>query len=70
MSVLLRRKRSEEMIQLNASSTQGSKVPLKSLKGWWLLKSPRLYRFLEEGRTEKENELLRLFVKGEQIGVA
>ena len=35
---------------------QGSEVPLESRRGWWQLKSPRMKRFLEEGRMEGEKE--------------
>ena len=64
----LRGKRSEEMTQSNTSSPQGSEVPLESQRGCWQLKSPRMKRFLEEGRIEGEKESVLPFVGEERIG--
>ena len=36
------------MTQSNTSSLRGSEILLESQRGWWLLKSPRMKRFLEE----------------------
>ena len=47
---------SEEMTQSNTSSPRGSVVPLESQRVGWQLKSPRMKRFLEEGRIEGEKE--------------
>ena len=66
----LRGKRSEEMTQSKTSSPRGSEVPLESQSGWWQLKSPRMKRFLEEGRMEGEKESVLPSVGEERIGEA
>ena len=61
-------KRSEEMTRTKTSSAEVSStygVP----EGLWQLKSPRLKRFLEEGRMKGEKESILISVE-EQIGEA
>ena len=64
----LRGRRSEEMTQSNTSSPRESEVPLESQSGSWQLKSPRMKRFLEEGRMEGEKESVLPSVGEERIG--
>ena len=52
MSGSLGGRRSEELTQSNALSPWESEVPRESQRGLWLLKFPRLKRFLEEGSTK------------------
>ena len=60
-------RRSEEMTQSNTSSPLGSEVSFESHRGLWQLKSPRMKRYLEEGRMDGEKELVLLSVGEEQI---
>ena len=66
----LRERRSEEMTQSNTSSPRGSEVSLESRRGWWQLKSPRMKRFLEEGRMKGEKESVLPSVREGRIGGA
>ena len=70
MSGLLKRRRTEEMNQINTSSPWGSEVPFESQRGCWQLKSSRMKRFLEEERMEEEKKLVLRSVGGERIGGA
>ena len=45
-----------------------SEVPFESQRGLWQLKSPRIKRFLEEGRIEREKESVLPSVWEERIG--
>ena len=52
LSGSLRKSRSEEITQSTTSSSRGNKVSFESQSGRWLLKSPKMKRFLEAGSTE------------------
>ena len=56
------------MTESNTSSPCGSEVPFESQRGRWQLKSPRMKRFLDEGRMEGKKESVLLSVREEQIG--
>ena len=51
----------------NTSSPRWSKVTLESQRELWQLKSPRMKRFLVEGRMEGEKESVLLSVGEERI---
>ena len=65
----LRRRKSEEMTQLNTSSPRGSEITLVSQRAIdGKLNSPRMKRFLEEGRMEGKKKSVLPSVGEERIG--
>ena len=66
----LRGRRSKEMTQSNTSSPRGSEVPLESQRERWQLNSPRMNKFLEEGRIEAKKESVLPSIGEERIGGA